>query len=118
MKVDKTVLLTVSCKLVKKENYFLNHWKYSSAAVSFFKTEETERLDAAFIAHSKNEKSDKALMTDLDTWLKNKETSNSKRYNLVYQIRDELRIFSKNSGVVQQKKCSNEQQHFSLGSKL
>lgn len=90
MGVDKSKLFDIHADVLHKEHYFLNYWNHASRDASFFKTEATHHLDRAFVSHSKGEMTDQQLLAKLDDWLAKKQNSNSKRYNLVVEIREKL----------------------------
>ena len=78
---------------MKITGYFYNHWVEGSEAASWFKSEETLVLNAAFAKHAKNtvsEMNDQDLLNALHLWISKKSETQSKRYGLVLEMAEHL----------------------------
>jgi hypothetical protein len=99
--VKESELYAINRNTLNEMNFFLRHWTFESEAASYFKTDATRTLDTVFEAHTKidppTKEADKTLMAALDTWLDIKETSRSKRYDLVISIRERLEEIIENT---------------------
>lgn len=86
-------LSQMSRSIGHESKYFLNHWQSLSASASFWKTEATERLDATFEAHAGcdlSRKNDQILLTALNQWIQEKQGSDSKRWDIVLEMKEIL----------------------------
>jgi hypothetical protein len=92
-KIPKQRLAHINRRNLHEGQYFLKHWEVESSAASWFKTEETQKLDSAFKIHASSppsQGSDNQLKEALDIWLENKKHSRTNRYDLVISIREHL----------------------------
>ena len=98
MKVEQSELAIINRQNLQGANYFQNHWNFISKAVSYYKTDETRKLDEAFAKHAKIEpeigksfvEKDKELLAAVNVWLTNKKDSKSKRWDEVIKIKEHL----------------------------
>jgi len=97
---SKAELAQINRDNLKATDYFLNHWTKASAAASWFKTDTTRALDLAVEKHAKGEPSKMAdfeLIQALDAWIDTKKNSNSKRFDIVVQMREHLQEVFENT---------------------
>ncbi|MDX1901120.1 MAG: hypothetical protein SFW66_03830 [Gammaproteobacteria bacterium] len=76
--------------LLKTTHYLKKHWNHIRHSASFFKSDATRQLDTTFSAYDQGEITDQALIQALSTWLSEKTAVKSKRYNAVYEMREQL----------------------------
>lgn len=87
----KSKLQHIADKIRREENWLANMWFRESKNLSSFKTQFTKDLDDDFEEYSSGKIDDNVLLVSLNTWLNNKNKSNSKRYDLVYEIREKIK---------------------------
>ncbi len=81
--VEETELYKTMYKNIQDDQYFLKQWNQLSRAASWFKTNQTEKLDEAFRQHAVGEISLNTLISKLKDWRDTKKTQITKRWDLV-----------------------------------
>lgn len=97
-------LSQMSRSIGHENKYFQNHWQSLSSSASFWKTEATERLDKAFEVHADGDllkENDEILLAALNQWIQEKQGSDSKRWDIVLEMKEILeeaiKLYNSNS---------------------